>query len=102
MFRVSVITILWLFSSQLYAAKGSGFVERIYINNNKVLFRLKGDECKSKAVNSYWFFELNNDQGKATYALLLAAANSNKVIQVGYPECDSSKTSIINYLYQDF
>ena len=38
MLRVIFISIWLFFSSQLYVAKGSGFIERVYIYNNKVLF----------------------------------------------------------------
>ncbi|MEJ6473994.1 hypothetical protein [Pseudoalteromonas piscicida] len=87
------------------AAKGVGQVERIYPSNGKIFFRLKGDECKDKGSrNTYWYFDLSTDTGKANYSLLLAAAATKSVINVGRPanSCSPEQSQAINYLYQDY
>ncbi|CAM4309108.1 hypothetical protein [Pseudoalteromonas byunsanensis] len=88
-----------------HAAKGSGQVERIYPNNGKVYFRLKGDECKDKGSrNTYWYIDLSTETGKASYSLLLTAATTESVIVVGRPSssCSPEVTQQVNYIYQDF
>lgn len=94
-----------LLSIDSQAAKGSGQVERIYPSNGKVYFRLKGDECKDKGSrNTYWYFDLSTDTGKAYYSLLLAAATTKSVVQVGRPanSCSPELSQEINYIYQDY
>ncbi|RZM84924.1 hypothetical protein [Pseudoalteromonas rubra] len=86
------------------AAKGVGQVERIYPSGSRVYFRLKGDECKQGANsgNTYWYYELSEAASGVNTSMLLAAANTGKIIKIGYPSCDATKNQKINYLYQDF
>lgn len=87
---------------QTYAAGTSGLVDRIYPYGGHVNFRLKDDDCKSSAVNSYWQFDLDSETSKAWFAMLLSASATKTTIKLGVPECDPSKNQYISYMYQDF
>lgn len=93
---------VFFFSMSVYSIGTYGTVERIYPNNEKVSFRLKGDVCKSKDLNSYWSFDLGSETSKAWLSMLIAASATGSIIKLGVDECDPEKDANIVYLYQDF
>lgn len=95
------------FSLNSFAGHVSGPVERIYVTQDIVYFRLKGDSCKTVADrNTYWKFSLTSGQeggtGKAWYSMLLAAATAGSVISAGIPDCQPGTHQNVRYLYQNY
>ncbi len=85
----------------------SGKVARIYPTGNMILFNLKSDQCGRGVDSGYYYFNLDSESNKASYALILAAANTDKPIVVSLyaaeTACPASGVNVqIRYLYQDF
>ena len=80
--------------------KAGGTVEVLYPSNpGLVYFRLKDDICSG---SSYFKFSLTTEEGRAWFALLLAAANTSKPVIVAAPECPTTSDINIFYVYQSF
>jgi len=80
--------------------KTSGTVEILYPSKpGLVYFKLKNDSCDT---SGYFKFSLSTEEGRAWYALLLAAANTSKPISVAAPQCPTTVDIDILYVYQIF
>lgn len=77
-----------------------GEVARIYPSGNAVHFKLKDDQCGNTV--QYYYFMLVTEVEKAWYALLLAAANTNKPVAVSVPACPRTTYVQVHYIYQDY
>lgn len=77
-----------------------GEVARIYPSGNAVHFKLKNDQCGN--TGQYYYFMLGTEVEKAWYALLLAAANTNKPVAVSVPACPTTTYVQVRYIYQDY
>jgi len=96
-----VIILLLVMSFTTRAAVGAkGTVEVLYPSHPGIVyFRLKNDICTG---SGYFKFALNTEEGRAWYALLLAAANTSKPVIVPAPECPTVTDVDISYVYQVF
>lgn len=101
LFTLLFIIILFI-PKAIYAAEAYGAVERIYPHNGKVYFRLKGDKCKNKSLYKYWYFELNSEESKLWFSMLLTASSTGKIVKIGVQSCKPDENQKITYIYQDF
>ena len=84
-----------LLSFFVSAGDGSGKVTRIYAlqkNNGLgvIMFAVQNHSTPPICSSHEWAFDVNNDQGKAMYALLLSAASQGKSVVVkGAGDCSA-------------
>ncbi len=95
-----------LLSFQAHSATIKGLVERVFINEDTVQFRLQGDSCKysSGQGDTYWKFDYssNIEIKKTWYEMLVMAAYTGNEIKVSIPSCTPGSDQYISYLYQEF
>lgn len=77
-----------------------GKISRIYPNSGNVFFKLKNDQCGN--TGKYYYFTLDSDVEKAWYAMVLAAANTDKPVSVSLPACPVATNVQVRYIYQDY
>lgn len=80
--------------STAYAGMGSGKVTKIYAHEKNggagvIMFAVQNhNNAPSQCPGHEWAFDVNTDQGKAMYSLLLAAASQGKPVTVkGAGDC---------------
>lgn len=94
---VVVILLMSLSFGASAVIKTSGTVEILYPSKPElVYFKLKG------SGSGYFKFSLNTEEGRAWYALILAAANTSKPVFLAAPECPITTDVTISYIYQVF
>lgn len=98
---LNLILVLFLFSMltlcfKAVAGRGSGHITRIYAHEKNggagvIMFHVENHtNPPAECPGLEWAFDVNNDQGKAMYALLLAAASQGKPIVVkGAGDCSA-------------
>jgi len=103
--KLFVIVCLMMLSLNVFAITDvSGKVARLYLNpdGNWVFFSLKNDQC-GQPIGVYYQFQLDSEVKKGWFSMLLAAANTDKVINVSLPSCPTPSASVlVRYIYQDF
>lgn len=90
------------FSIEAKAQLATGTVEVLYPSApSQVYFRLKGDVCTSP---EYFKFSLDTEEGKAWYAMLLAAATTGKPVKVSLYACpiQGNGAAVVRYIFQEF
>ncbi|WP_144405932.1 hypothetical protein [Kangiella geojedonensis] len=84
----------------------TGEVKRIYAVNDKVHFRIKGDDCITGS--QYYYFKMNDTSAntvidaKNWYSMLLASAMAGKPVSVKVNSCPTEGSVEISYLYQEY
>lgn len=88
------------------AAFSEGKVKRIYLVNDTVHFRLKGDTCITGS--QYYYFKMEDSSAnslidaKNWYSMLLASAMAGKSVSVKVNSCPTEGHARVKYLYQDY
>lgn len=101
--KLAAVFLLAMLSSSAFAITDvRGKVARIYINEPNVYFSLKNDQCGNN-IGTYYYFKLDTEAKRAWYTLILAAASTDKVIDVSLPLCPVGGAPVeVRYIFQDF
>ncbi|GAB1624079.1 hypothetical protein AAOGI_41290 [Agarivorans albus] len=90
----TLFPLLLIFSSCLHANVGE--VKRIYPNDERINFQLKGDDCNSPYV--YYYFDASTVDGASWYSLLLSAAVSKQQVAVRFSgDNEPCDPAVINF-----
>lgn len=109
-FLIAVMFGLVAYAPKSHADNVTGEVQRIYVDNGLIHFRIKGDTCNP---GKYYFIPIapNPVEARMLYDLLLAAAHSSTSVTLqtkGNAGCPSPNESAsiphkpINWIIQNF